>query len=114
MFDFEKLLIYQKAKLFRKEVNIICANSPADKVIINQLRRAALSIPLNIAEGTSRYSKADRRNFYVISRGSVIECVAALDMLHDDGFVSTDIFKNRYTQGEELSKMLYSMIQKLN
>jgi four helix bundle protein len=114
MFDFEKLLIYQKAKLFRKEINLICENAQADRVINNQLRRAALSIPLNIAEGTSRYSKADRRNFYVIARGSVTECIAALDMLHDDGLISNSTFRTRYTQGEELSKMLYAMIQKLS
>ena len=68
MFDFEKLLIYQKAKLFRKEINAICADQQTDRVIINQLKRAALSIPLNIAEATSRYSKANRRNFYVLAR----------------------------------------------
>ena len=66
MFDFEKLNVYQKAKDFNKIVASICSDKTIDRVTANQLRRAALSIPLNIAEGTSRFSKADKRNFYVI------------------------------------------------
>ncbi len=71
MFDFEKLDVYQKAKQFNREVYSFLKNSKTiDYVSKNQLRRASLSIMLNIAEGSSRFSKPDRRNFFVISRGS--------------------------------------------
>jgi four helix bundle protein len=85
MFDFEKLEVYQKAKVFNREItSLIKSKKIPDAVTKNQLRRASLSIVLNIAEGTSRYSKADKRNFYVISRGSTFECVAILDVMKDE------------------------------
>jgi len=82
MFDFEKLNVYKKAKEFDlKVLTLICSDKLIEKVIANQLKRASLSIPLNIVEGTGRYSKADIKNFYVIARGSVFECVTIFDIL---------------------------------
>ena len=81
MFGFEKLDTYKKAREFNLEIRKdILSNEKLDRVSKDQLRRAARSIMLNIAEGSSRFSKADERNFYVISRGSAIECVAILDL----------------------------------
>ena len=51
--------------------------------LISQIRRAALSVHLNIAEGASRKSEAERKRFYEIARGSVIEIDAALDIAKD-------------------------------
>ncbi|MBK9449150.1 MAG: four helix bundle protein [Bacteroidetes bacterium] len=77
MFDFEKLTVYQKAKAFHKEiVNWLRSNPKIDSVTRDQLRRAALSIPLNIAEGTGRFTPRDRRNFYVIARSSILEVLS--------------------------------------
>jgi four helix bundle protein len=115
MFDFEKLTVYQKAKLFYKNTNnLLLQEKTIGSVITNQLKRAALSVPLNIAEGTSRYSKADRRNFYVISRGSVFECVAIFDILKEEGLLPVEQFQRLYKESEELSKMLFAMIQQLD
>jgi four helix bundle protein len=76
MFDFEKLDIYKKAKNLNADVRILIKSTKLDPTTKDQLRRASFSIVLNIAEGSGRFSKADRRNFYVISRSSVFECVA--------------------------------------
>ncbi len=114
MFDFEKLDVYQKAKSFNKEVfTFIRTSKTIDSVSKNQLRRASLSIVLNIAEGTSRFSKADKRNFYVISRGSAFECVAVFDVLKDETILTEEEFKNYYSKAEELSRMLFRMISNL-
>jgi four helix bundle protein len=115
MFDFEKLDVYQKAKLFNSTVyNYIQSNKNIDSTTKNQLRRASLSIMLNIAEGSSRFSKADRRNFYVIARGSAFECVAIFDFLKDQNIISEDLQKDFYLKAEELSKMIYAMIKNLS
>src|SRR6187402_2889132 len=108
MFDFEKLDVYQKAKGFNKIVyTFIKANKALDPVTKNQLRRASFSIMLNIAEGSSRFSKADRRNFYVIARGSVFECVAIFEFMSDEDLMSQNLYEDLYFKSEELSKMLF-------
>ncbi|PQJ10794.1 four helix bundle protein [Flavipsychrobacter stenotrophus] len=114
MFDFENLEVYKKAKAFNAAVNrSVLRIETLDGVTKNQLRRASLSIVLNIAEGTSRFSKPDRRNFCVIARGSVFECVAVFDILKDNGQLSPEEFTTLYATAEEMSKMLFAMIRNL-
>lgn len=114
MFDFEKLQVYQKAKEFNLEIRKdILSLEKLEKVSRDQLRRASMSIMLNIAEGTSRFSNADKRNFYVIARGSAFESIAILDLLTTENLVVTEQYKFFYSKGEELSKMLFSMIRSL-
>ncbi|NNM95671.1 MAG: four helix bundle protein [Bacteroidia bacterium] len=91
MFDFEKLDVYQKAKSFNKEVLKYLADTDSlNRTTKDQLQRASLSIMLNIAEGSSRFSKADRKNFFIIARGSAFECVAVFDFLKDEDLMARD------------------------
>jgi len=114
MFDFEKLEVYKKAKSFNKGIYAyLTSTKNLDGVTRDQLRRASFSIMLNIAEGTSRFSKADRRNFFVISRGSTFECVAILDFLQDENLLEQEKYRQFYRDAEELSKMLFAMIRNL-
>src|SRR6185295_6541881 len=77
--------------------------------IIQQIRRAALSVHLNIAEGCSRKSTAERKRFYEIARGSLIEVDSALD-------ISVDL---NYTAKEKLAELgqfivrMFQMISKM-
>ena len=68
---------------------------------------------LNIAEGTSRFSKLDKRNFYVIARGSAFECVAIFDFLKEEKLMMKELHDDFYEKAEELSKMIYGMIRNL-
>lgn len=77
MFDFERLTVYSKAKSYNFEVSKLLKVNAFDHAIKNQLRRSSLSIVLNIAEGSGRNSRADKRNFFIISRGS---CLNALHL----------------------------------
>ncbi len=113
MFDFEKLTVYQKAKEFNSHVRIFIKTSDLDRTTNDQLRRAAFSVVLNIAEGAGRFTNPDKRNFYIISRGSVFECVAIFDVLQDEKAMPQEQYKRFYTQAEEISKMLFAMIRKL-
>jgi four helix bundle protein len=113
MFDFEKLVVYQKSKDFNSKIHSFLLNTKLDKNTNDQLKRATFSIMLNIAEGSGRFTKADKRNFYIISRGSVFECAAIFDFLKDQSIISPEEFKTFYQDLEEISKMLFSMIVKL-
>jgi four helix bundle protein len=113
MFDFEKLDIYQKAKLFNAEIRAFIKSSKLDPTTKDQLRRASFSIVLNIAEGSGRFTKPDRRNFYIISRSSVFECIAILDVIKDEDVLEDNRFERFYSQAEEMSKILFTMITNL-
>ena len=68
---------------------------------------------LNIAEGSSRFSNKDRKNFLVIARGSAFECAAIMDYLLEMKELSTEDF-NLYTRLlDELSRMLFALIRRL-
>ena len=78
----QKLDVYQFSKLFVLECYKLTKLLPPDEKfgMTSQIRRAALSVHLNIAEGASRKSEVERKRYYEISRGSIIEIDAALDI----------------------------------
>ena len=79
-FGFEKLDAYQRSVEFVAATAGIISELPSGySSLADQLRRAALSVPVNIAEGVGRTSVADRRRHYAIARGSAMECAAILD-----------------------------------
>lgn len=82
-FLFENLEIYQRSLRFVEEVESLLPDIKASisRGFVDQLSRAALSIPLNIAEGNGRWHKAEKRNFFWIARGSVFECVPLIEIL---------------------------------
>lgn len=115
MFDFHKLTVYKKTKEFNKEILILSNEIKYQhRSLQDQLIRSSTSILLNIAEGSGRPSKKDRRHFYVISKGSTNETVAILDILLDLGYISTGRYKNFLSKMEEISKMLYGLIKSMN
>ena len=103
MFDFEKLEVYKKAKIFNSGVRDFIKNTRLDGTTRDQLRRAAFSIVLNLAEGSGRFTHPDRRNFFVIARSSVFECIAILDVLKDESIIEENSFRGFYNKAEELS-----------
>ena len=112
MFDFQKLAVYQKALQFNQEITPVLSQVK-DKTINDQLKRAALSIVLNISEGTSRFSKADRKRFFIISRGSTYESAAILDYLIKVSLIEKEKAEFLSNALEQISKMLFAMIRKL-
>ena len=76
----EKLKVYQKATEFLAVANQIIDNIPrGNAAISDQLKRASLSIPLNIAEACGKTGTNDSKRFFSIARGSSMECSAILD-----------------------------------
>jgi len=111
MFDFEKLDVYRKAKELNKEIlKFLKENKQIDSYIRDQLKRASISIVINIAEGSGKFSKADKRNFYTISRGSAYECVSLLELISDERQIDKENFNKFYQRFETISKMLLGLI----
>src|SRR5688572_26413740 len=114
MFPFEKLEVYGKAF----QVNLVVYRFVKYTRSIpfytkNQFGKACLSIMLNIAEGTAKFSKREGRNFYVIARGSTFECGSVLKFLYDAGEIETELKENLSSSFEEISRILYTMIKNL-
>ena len=89
-----KLNVYQQTKLLTIECYKASKLLPSDEKfgMVSQLRRAALSIHLNLAEGASRKSLAERKRYYEISRGSLIEVDTAIGIAFElQYFTSADI-----------------------
>ncbi len=113
MFDFEKLKVYQKANDFNKTLRTQLLIDPLEKTSEYQLKRSALSIVLNIAEGSGRFSKLDKRRFYITARGSLFEVIAILKLAFEEQSIAQNQYEQLYSLAEELSKMLYVMIRNL-
>jgi four helix bundle protein len=114
MFDFERLEVYKMSKLYYLEISkIIESKKELNFATINQLSRSSLSIVLNIAEGSGRFSNADKRRFYIISRGSVFETVSIADVLTDKGVLSSADFQKIHNDAEIISKKLWHLIKRL-
>lgn len=114
MFSYESLEVYKKALQFHSwAYRLIKDHSTLPTYLKNQLGRAALSIPLNIAEGSAKFSKRDRRNFFVIARGSAFECSALLKILESEDEIDSLLQIHGNGKLEELSKMLFAMIRQL-
>ncbi len=112
MFDFQKLTVYTKAKELNRDILALLSDSEFDRHVNDQLKRATFSILLNLAEGSSRFSNADRRRFMIIARGSAFECVAVIDFLVDNKLIDQKTYHDFFNRYEEISKMLYALIRK--
>ena len=103
----EKLQVYQRALAFADTIITLTQGFPKGFYFLSdQLNRASTSIAANIAEGNGRFTKADRRHFFVIARSSAHECLPFLDLANRRGFILDDQF-------EEL-KLSLSSIAKLS
>jgi four helix bundle protein len=80
-----KLKVYKHSRRFVVESYKMANALPSDEkfAMMQQIKRAALSVHLNIAEGSSRKSGVERKRFYEISKGSIIEVDAAIDIADD-------------------------------
>lgn len=111
MFDFCKLDVYQKAKAFCILMHKLISDGKFDHTTNDQLRRASFSIMLNIAEGSSRFSNKDRKNFMVVARGSAFECAAIMEYLYETSEIKKEEFESQINSLEEISRMLLSLIK---
>jgi len=115
MFNFEKLDVWHKAIDFADVIYDHTRSFPPDERfgLTNQLRRAAVSISSNIAEGCSRSSTSDFARFVEIATGSVFEVVSQSFIARRQAFLSEAHFRAIYEAGEEQSRMLSGLRKSL-
>ena len=114
MFDYQQLHAYQKAKVLHNLIRNLIKKHEPDPVIADQLKRASLSILLNIAEGAGRYTYPDKKHFYVIARGSVFEVSVIMEILFDEEIIDSTEYRVFDQKLEAMSKMLFAMIRVYN
>jgi four helix bundle protein len=112
-FIFENLQIYQKTLDFSEEIITLLKDIKGEPTIKDQLKRAAISVTLNIAEGAGRFTKAEKRSFYVIARGSIYECVV-LQIMKRTQLLENNHYEKLYSSCETLSKMINGLINSLS
>ena len=113
-FMFENLEVYQKAVTFADQVAALTENFPRGYGFLgNQLNRAALSVAANLAEGNGRFTKADRRNFFTIARGSVQESVPLLEVAQRRGLLGKEKHTALRQELEAMAKMISGLINGL-
>ena len=111
-FEFEKLIVYQKAVDFADSIYKLSKNFPKEELfgITTQIRRASLSISLNIAEGYGRFYYQDNVRFCYIARGSLDETLSHLSFAFEMKFILEESYKSLQQEGDEIDKMLNGYI----
>jgi len=108
--SYEKLDVYQCAIRFLSLAVQIAGELPRGQAVLSdQLRRASMSIPLNIGEGAGKRTKADCRKYFDIARGSAMECAAAIDVCLILGF----IIEGKASEAKHLLHRVVAMLTKL-
>lgn len=111
-FAFEKLTVYQKAVDFADKICATTSKFPNGYYFLrDQLNRASLSISANIAEGNGRFTKPDRKNFFMIARGSLQECVPLLEVARRRELINERTYNDFCGELETLAKMLSGLIK---
>ena|SRR6478735_5262947 len=107
----KNLDVYKVALLLMKEVYHITKNFPVEERygLISQLRRASVSVCSNVAEGSARISAREKKRFYEISRASLVEIDAQMDISIMLGYTS----KEKIAEFEKYEESVFKMLSKL-
>ena len=112
---FRDLLVWQKAMTLVTSVYQISRLFPKEEIygLTSQMRRCAVSIPSNLAEGYARRSRADYTRFVQIATGSLYELDTQLEIAANLGYLSKTRFIEIHEQAREIERMLSALHQKL-
>ena len=111
--SFSDLIVWQKAHKFVLSVYNLTSDFPKSETygLVSQFRRAAISIPANIAEGFVKKGKADKLRYYNIAQGSIQECKYYLILSKDLDYTKDN---NLMELLDEVAKVLQSYINSIN
>ena len=114
-FFYRKLKLYQHAMVLLEDVYQLTKKFPSTELhgLTNQIQRAAVSIPSNIAEGMGRFSIKDRIRFIDISNGSLMEVMCQLEIAHRLGYISDEELQIQETKIATIAKMVLGLRKNL-
>jgi four helix bundle protein len=115
MKDFRTLKVWEKAHALTLSIYKATEKFPKQELyaLTNQIQRAAVSVPTNIAEGCGKDSDAELKRYFLIAMGSASELEYLLLLAHDLGYLPEKDFQVMTTDLVEIRKMLNAFIQKL-
>lgn len=115
MHNFKELHIWQRSKELVKNIYLLTESLPRSEQfgLISQMRRSAISIPSNIAEGSGKSSDKDFIRFLEISHSSTFELETQLLLSIDLNYVKENDIQDILVKLEEIQKMIFGFIQKL-
>lgn len=110
------MIVWQKAMNLVSEVYVATKAFPNEELycLTSQMRRSAISIPSNIAEGYGRHSTNDYKHFLQITVGSLYELQTQVEISLRLNYLPMDQSENITSLCIEIDKMLYTLIQKIN
>ena len=110
---FKELVVWQRAKQLAIRVYLLTTESTLAKhyALADQIRRSAVSIPSNIAEGDERDTDKDSIRFFYIAKGSLAELVTQIEIAHEVGLLSEQQITPILTECAELGRMLGALIK---
>ena len=112
---FENLDVYQKAVNLAETIITLTEDFPRGYYFLSdQLNRAALSVSANLAEGNGRFTKNDRKHFFIIARGSVQECVPLVEIAKRKNLIHETRCAELKNQLEIIAKMISGLINGLD
>lgn len=116
LFSFENLEVYTKTRLLVKEVYLLQEVFPKEEryALCDQLRRAASSIPANIAEGSGRSSLKEKIHFIEIAYGSLMEVFCELQTASDLGYITEESIEKLRPLITDIAKMLSGLRNSLS
>ncbi len=115
MKTFKELLVWQKSMLLVTEIYKVSKDYPKEELfgLSSQIRRSAISIPSNIAEGFGRDGLNDFIRFLNISMSSLFELQTQIEISYNLNYINIVVFEDLYKSTREIERMLSSLIKRL-
>lgn len=114
-YSYKNLEAYKESKTLVKQVYALLKKFPKEETyaLCDQLRRAVISVPSNIAEGSGRTSAKDQAHFFEMAFGSLMEVDCQIDIAKDLGYVSLDEHETVTIQISQVAALLSGMRRKI-
>jgi len=115
MHNFRELIVWQKCRMLVKDIYTLTASFPKSELysLVNQMRRSAVSIPSNIAEGSGHKSAKEFCRYLEIANSSSLELETQVYLSFDLSFIHEREFESILKKIHEIQKMIFSLERKV-